>query len=131
VRFAGLFQCLADKGAQIIVLPSAFTCPTGEAHWHSLIRARAIENQVYMVASGQGGVHPNQRSTYGHSLIADPWGEIIAEHSQHSGQASGQGIGLVSGLFDPNVVASICANMPLKQHNRFKYELIDESICRE
>jgi predicted amidohydrolase len=122
VRFPGLFQALTAKGAQMVLLPSAFTCPTGQAHWQSLITARAIENQIYMVAPAQGGVHANGRATYGHSLIVDPWGVIMAEKDQ--------GSGFVTGRFDSETVAQVRGKMPLQQHNRFKYELINESISR-
>lgn len=118
VRFPGLFQVLADKGAQLIVLPSAFTQPTGQAHWHVLLRARAIENQVYMVAAGQGGLHNNARQTYGHSLIVDPWGEILAERAT--------GAGYVKGSFDRQLIDRLRQKMPIKQHNRMSNELNNE-----
>lgn len=79
LRFPELFRALKEKGAQIIFLPSAFTVPTGEAHWHTLIRARAIENQVFVVAPAQTGKLGDGRDTYGHSLVVAPWGEIVAD----------------------------------------------------
>ncbi len=79
VRFAGLFMAMQAKGADIITLPSAFTQVTGAAHWHTLIRARAIETQCYFLAPNQVGTHANGRQTYGHSLIVSPWGEVLAE----------------------------------------------------
>lgn len=79
MRFPRLFNTLANAGAGLMAVPAAFTVPTGEAHWHVLLRARAIETGSYVIAAAQGGVHANGRSTYGHSLIVDPWGRIIAE----------------------------------------------------
>lgn len=78
IRFPELFRAMQEKGVEIIVLPSAFTVPTGKAHWDILIRARAIENQAYLIAAAQTGVHTNQRKTYGHSMIVNPWGDVIA-----------------------------------------------------
>lgn len=78
IRFPELFRVMQEKGVELIVLPSAFTVPTGKAHWDVLIRARAIENQVYMIAAAQTGVHANQRKTYGHSMIVNPWGIVSA-----------------------------------------------------
>ena len=79
LRFPELFRQLVDAGAIIFTVPAAFTVATGEAHWHTLLRARAIENLAYVVAPGQYGEHADGRSTYGHSLIVDPWGHILAE----------------------------------------------------
>lgn len=79
MRFPRLFNTLANAGAGLMAVPAAFTVPTGEAHWHVLLRARAIETGSYVIAAAQGGAHANGRSTYGHSLIVDPWGRIIAE----------------------------------------------------
>src|SRR6476659_9882365 len=78
LRFPELFRILAVKGATVITLPAAFTKITGEAHWEILIRARAIENQVFMVAAGQTGLHPENKESYGNSMIVDPWGEVLA-----------------------------------------------------
>ncbi|MFZ4122504.1 MAG: carbon-nitrogen hydrolase family protein [Caulobacterales bacterium] len=78
LRFAGLFQALAVAGAEVIAVPAAFTRPTGEAHWETLLRARAIETGAYIVAAAQGGTHEDGRATWGHSLVIDPWGKIIA-----------------------------------------------------
>lgn len=78
IRFPELFRAMQEKGAELIVLPAAFTVPTGKAHWDVLIRARAIENQVYMIAAAQTGIHANQRKTYGHSMIVNPWGMVSA-----------------------------------------------------
>ena len=79
VRFPELFRQLVDAGATVFTVPAAFTATTGKAHWHTLLRARAIENLAYVIAPGQYGEHPDRRSTYGHSLIIDPWGRILAE----------------------------------------------------
>lgn len=79
LRFPELYQTLREKGAQIFSVPAAFTAVTGKAHWEVLLRARAIENLCYILAPNQGGHHENGRSTYGHSLIIDPWGEKLAE----------------------------------------------------
>ena len=85
VRFPTLYRRLAQAGADIICVPSAFTRPTGEAHWHILLRARAIETGCYVMAPAQVGAHENGRQTYGHSLIVDPWGKIIAQASAEDG----------------------------------------------
>ena len=79
LRFPQLFRAEALAGANVLSVPAAFTRQTGEAHWHVLLRARAIENGAYVVAAAQGGVHEDGRETYGHSLIVDPWGRIVAE----------------------------------------------------
>jgi len=79
IRFAALYLALARAGAQVIAVPAAFTVPTGQAHWEVLLRARAIETGAFIIAAAQGGAHPNGRSTYGHSLVVSPWGEVIAE----------------------------------------------------
>ncbi len=86
IRFPHLYRTLAKAGAQIITVPAAFACETGKAHWESLLRARAIENGVYIVAPAQTGIHEGGRSTHGHAMIVDPWGEIIVEiHPDESG----------------------------------------------
>lgn len=79
VRFAALFRAEAEAGANVLCVPAAFTRQTGEAHWHVLLRARAIENGAFVIAAAQGGPHEDGRETYGHSLIVDPWGRILAE----------------------------------------------------
>lgn len=78
MRFPELFRVMQQKGVEIVVVPAAFTVPTGKAHWETLLRSRAIENQVYVVASAQVGMHANGRKTYGHSMIVNPWGDVIA-----------------------------------------------------
>lgn len=79
MRFPSLYNTLANAGATLIAVPAAFTVPTGQAHWHVLLRARAIETGSYVIAAAQGGQHANGRATYGHSIVIDPWGHIIAE----------------------------------------------------
>jgi deaminated glutathione amidase len=79
MRFPKLFNALANAGANLMAVPAAFTVPTGQAHWHVLLRARAIETGSYVIAAAQGGQHENGRATYGHSIIIDPWGRVAAE----------------------------------------------------
>ena len=79
LRFPELYRAMLDQGAEIFVAPSAFTCTTGEAHWEVLLRARAIENSAYMIAAAQGGFHVNGRETWGHSMIVNPWGQVISD----------------------------------------------------
>lgn len=79
MRFPKLYNSLANAGANLLAVPAAFTVPTGEAHWHVLLRSRAIETGSYVIAAAQGGQHPNGRATYGHSIIIDPWGRVLAE----------------------------------------------------
>jgi nitrilase len=85
LRFPEQYRALLEAGAQWLVVPAAFTVPTGEAHWHVLLRARAIENLCHVVAAAQCGLHPNGRSTYGHSLAIDHWGRVLAERPQGEG----------------------------------------------
>lgn len=88
LRFPELYRALAASGATLLTVPSAFTATTGTAHWHTLLRARAIENQCFVLAANQVGQHPGERSTYGHSIIYDPWGDVLAEvKGQHPGVA--------------------------------------------
>ncbi|MBS3804589.1 MAG: carbon-nitrogen hydrolase family protein [Oleiphilaceae bacterium] len=110
LRFPELFRALRAKGAEWVSLPSAFTYNTGSAHWHALVRARAIENQVWMVAPGQGGQNGPRRRTYGHSLICDPWGEITGETEE--------GPGLVTGDLDMERLRTIRDGMPVWSHRR-------------
>jgi nitrilase len=85
LRFPELYRRLVGAGTEVLAVPSAFTDRTGEAHWEPLLRARAIENQCYVVAPGQWGAHPGGRRTWGHSLILDPWGRVLAQHGEGSG----------------------------------------------
>ncbi len=112
LRFPELFRALLSAGAEIVALPSAFTVPTGEAHWEILVRARAIENSCYMVASAQGGRHDNGRTTYGHSLIVDPWGRVLA--------ARPEGPGVVVAGFDRGSVAAVRRRLPSVMHRRLE-----------
>jgi predicted amidohydrolase len=84
LRFPELYRLLSQKGAEVMVVPAAFTLHTGKDHWHVLLRARAIEAQAWMVAAAQWGKHPRGRATYGHSMIVDPWGTVVAEASDRS-----------------------------------------------
>jgi predicted amidohydrolase len=88
VRFPELYRRLVDQGARVVTVPSAFTLATGKDHWHVLLRARAIENQVYVLAPAQHGKHPRGRQTFGKSLIVDPWGEVVAQCSEGEGMAT-------------------------------------------
>jgi deaminated glutathione amidase len=88
VRFPELYRRLVERGARMVVVPSAFTVPTGKDHWHALLRARAIENQVYVLAPAQHGKHARGRQTYGKSLVVDPWGEVVAQCSEGEGFAA-------------------------------------------
>jgi predicted amidohydrolase len=85
VRFPHLYRALAKQGAQILLIPAAFTQTTGEAHWHTMLRARAIETGCFVLAAAQNGIHPGGRKTFGHSLVIDPWGTVIAEKSDDTG----------------------------------------------
>ncbi|MCP4410458.1 MAG: carbon-nitrogen hydrolase family protein [Gammaproteobacteria bacterium] len=87
LRFPELFRIMLDQGVEVVALPAAFTAVTGKAHWEILIRARAIENLIYVVAAGQGGYHVNGRKTYGYSMVVDPWGSILDRFQQGSGMA--------------------------------------------
>ena len=85
MRFAHLYQQLALNGAKVLTVPAAFTATTGQAHWHVLLRARAIENGAFVIAPAQCGQHSEKRRTYGHSLIIDPWGEVLADGGNEPG----------------------------------------------
>jgi len=113
LRFPELFQALAEKGAELIALPAAFTLQTGKDHWEVLLRARAIETETYVCASAQTGsftLGNEQRFTYGHSLVADPWGHVIAKASD--------GPGVVSARIDPGRVKQVRAMIPVAEHKR-------------
>lgn len=110
VRFAALYRLLAQAGAAFIVVPAAFTAKTGAAHWHTLLRARAIETGCFVIAAGQCGVRPWGRRTYGHSLVIDPWGEVLAD--------AGEGEGWVSAIIDPVRVAEVRGMIPSIDHDR-------------
>jgi deaminated glutathione amidase len=108
LRFGRLYQHLSDLGALIIFSPAAFTELTGKAHWEILIRSRAIENQVFMIAPAQHGVHPGNRRTYGHSMIVDPWGTILAEVPEGEGFAGAE--------LDLDQQTEIRKAMPCREH---------------
>jgi len=116
LRFPSLYRALAEAGASFLAIPSAFTQQTGEAHWHVLNRARAIENGCYVFAAAQGGRHENGRETFGHSLLVDPWGRIIAE--------GGIEPGVVLAEVDPSEVVAARARIPSLQHGR-RFEVIE------
>jgi len=116
LRFPSLYRALAEAGASFLAIPSAFTQQTGEAHWHVLNRARAIENGCYVFAAAQGGKHENGRETFGHSLLVDPWGRIIAE--------GGIEPGVVLAEVDPSEVVAARARIPSLQHGR-RFEVIE------
>ncbi len=85
IRFGALYQALSNAGAEILSIPAAFTVPTGEAHWHVLLRSRAIENACWVIAAAQTGQHEDGRQTYGHSLVVDPWGEVVLDMGTEPG----------------------------------------------
>lgn len=111
LRFAALYRTLAQAGAKILAVPAAFTVPTGKAHWHTLLRARAIENGAFILAPAQCGTHHNGRTTYGHSLIIDPWGVILAE--------GGDETGIFMADLDMNAVDVARNAIPALKHDRF------------
>ncbi len=110
LRFPSQYRLLARAGAQYLTVPSAFTRPTGEAHWHVLLRARAIENGAYVFAPAQTGVHDGGRESYGHSLIVDPWGEVLAD--------AGDQPGVILADIDPQRVEEVRARLPVLQIDR-------------
>ena len=110
LRFAGLFRALSDAGAEVLSVPSAFTRPTGAAHWHVLLRARAIESACYVVASAQTGEHADGRATYGHSLVIDPWGDVLLD----MGTATGIGFADI----DRARLADVRSRVPVLSHRR-------------
>lgn len=110
LRFPELFRGMLDAGVSVVALPAAFTRRTGQAHWHTLLRARAIENLCYVVAAAQAGEHPGGRLTYGHSLVVGPWGEILAE--------APEGPGVVTATVDPAYLQRLRAQFPVLSHRR-------------
>lgn len=110
VRFPHLYRTLAKAGANIIAVPAAFTQVTGEAHWHVLLRARAIENGCFIIAPAQTGTHPGNRKTYGHSLVVDPWGRVIAD--------GGMDVGIVYADIDLDEVQKVRSRLPSLEHDR-------------
>lgn len=110
IRFPELFRILLAEGAEIISLPAAFTVPTGQAHWEVLLRARAIENSCYVVAAAQTGYHDNGRTTYGHSMIVDPWGTVL--------NCQPEGVGAVLAHYEHERVDAVRRRLPSTQHRR-------------
>ena len=110
LRFPGLYRALAQAGADILTVPSAFTRTTGQAHWHTLLRARAIETGCFVLAPAQWGDHAESRKTYGHSLIVDPWGETVAD--------GGEGENLVFGTLDLTLVEKTRRRIPSLHQER-------------
>ncbi|WP_119155211.1 carbon-nitrogen hydrolase family protein [Caldimonas tepidiphila] len=111
LRFPELFRALMRPPCDLLVLPSAFTHGTGQAHWELLLRARAVENQCYVLAPAQGGVHDSGRRTWGHSLVAGPWGELLAQR-----EADGEGV--VMAELDPARLAEVRRQLPALEHRR-------------
>ncbi len=110
LRFPALYRLMARAGALFLTAPSAFTRGTGEMHWHVLLRARAIENGAYVLAPAQSGTHECGRETYGHSLIVDPWGRVLAD--------AGEGPGLIMADLDPDVAREARQRLPVLEHER-------------
>src|SRR5437764_3709634 len=116
LRFPALYRALAEAGATFLAIPSAFTRQTGEAHWHVLMRERAIENGSFVFAAAQGGTHENGRETFGHSLVIDPWGRILAE--------GGTEPGVVFADIDPSEVSAARGRISSLQHGR-RFEVLE------
>lgn len=110
LRFPELFRRMAEQGAEVFAVPSAFTAQTGRAHWELLARARAVENLAYVVAGAQGGFHVSGRETWGHSLIVDPWGSVLAEREQ--------GAGVVTASVSLDRLRSLRDRFPVLEHRR-------------
>jgi deaminated glutathione amidase len=112
VRFPELYRQLRVAGADILLVPAAFTYLTGQAHWLALLRARAIENQCYVLAANQCGEHAGGRQTWGHSVIIDPWGQVVAE--------AGHTVGVIHAELDPQFLNKIRTDMPVLHHARLR-----------
>jgi predicted amidohydrolase len=110
LRFPALYQALSAVGAAVLAIPAAFTRPTGAAHWHVLMRARAIESAAFVVAAAQTGKHEDGRATYGHSLVVDPWGEVLLDMGEDAG------IGFAELDFDR--IADVRSRIPVIDHRR-------------
>jgi predicted amidohydrolase len=110
LRFPELYRALVDRGAEVLVVPAAFTLHTGKDHWHVLLRARAIESQCFVVAAAQWGKHPQGRTTYGHSLVVDPWGTIVSESPDR--------IGVVIADLERDDLKRVRASLPSLRHRR-------------
>jgi predicted amidohydrolase len=112
LRFPELYRKLVDAGAIALAVPAAFTLTTGKDHWHVLLRARAIEQQCYVLAAAQAGHHYGRRRSYGHALIADPWGTVLAE--------CGEGEGVAVAEIDPSYVQSVRGSLPSLAHRKLR-----------
>ena len=110
MRFPDLYRTLSDAGAEVLSIPAAFTVPTGKAHWHILIRARAIEAGVFAVAAAQCGSHEDGRETYGHSLVVGPWGEVLLDMGEDNGVGFAQ--------IDPAAITEVRSRLPAIRHRR-------------
>lgn len=110
LRFPEFFRRLSEWGAEVFVVPSAFTKATGRAHWDILVRARAVENLAFAIAPAQGGYHYNERETWGHAMIVDPWGTVLAERERNTG--------VVAADLDPQMLVRTRENFPAIQHRR-------------
>lgn len=122
LRFPNLYRTLAQAGAELITVPAAFTQVTGEAHWHTLLRARAIETGCYVLAPAQTGTHPANRKTYGHALIVDPWGKVLAD--------AGTEVGFISAKIDIALVDQVRKKMPSLDHDR-QFNLSSAVQCNQ
>jgi len=124
LRFPALYRALATAGADLIAIPAAFTKQTGQAHWHVLVRARAIETGAFVLAATQGGLHENGRETFGHSMIVSPWGEILAE--------AGEDPGVIFADIDVAASAEARARIPSLKHGReFDLEIAPSAVTRK
>ena len=110
LRFPALFARLAEAGAQVIAVPAAFTVPTGRAHWHVLLRARAIEAGLFVIAAAQSGRHEDGRETYGHSVVVDPWGEVLLDMGEEGGVAFAE--------IDLGRIAQVRSRVPALDHRQ-------------
>jgi predicted amidohydrolase len=110
LRFPAIFERLSEAGAEVIAVPAAFTVPTGEAHWHVLLRARAIEAGLFVVAAAQSGRHDDGRATYGHSLVVDPWGQVLVD--------GGEGEQLLFAEIDLGRIGEVRSRIPVLSHRR-------------
>jgi predicted amidohydrolase len=110
LRFPELYRALSEQGAEALLVPAAFTLHTGKDHWHVLLRARAIEAQAFVVAAAQHGAHPGNRNTYGHSLVVDPWGTVIAEASD--------GVGVVNAVLERSRLEAVRRSLPSLSHRK-------------
>lgn len=109
LRFPELYRALVAQGAQVLLAPAAFTHTTGQAHWALLLRARAVENQCWMLAAAQGGQHVNGRQTWGHSMVVDPWGDILAEQMS-------DGTGIAYATLDADLLQQVRTRLPALEH---------------